>query len=146
MLEVHVLEPSEVYIMDGGALLFPWTAHRMDKMVQYMQKRQDGSSFDLSTSRLGQMTSVEHFLACATFPSQEENTKHMAMSAHERTGPISTSGSAAWRSRPRRSRRSVRACARRGTRAFQVKGSAEEKTVFLVQGIPGLEFQGVCVL
>ncbi|CAJ1339700.1 unnamed protein product [Effrenium voratum] len=40
----HVTTP--VYIMDGGALLFPWTAHRMDKMVQYMQKRQDWTNLN----------------------------------------------------------------------------------------------------
>ena len=32
---------SEVYILDDGVLMLPWTAHRMDKMLQYMLKRED---------------------------------------------------------------------------------------------------------
>jgi hypothetical protein len=30
-----------VYILDDGVLMLPWTAHRMDKMLQYMLKRED---------------------------------------------------------------------------------------------------------
>eukprot|EP00438_Fugacium_kawagutii_P016144 Skav207700 [mRNA] locus=scaffold3057:221072:223029:- [translate_table: standard] len=37
--ELHVNPP--VYILDDGVLMLPWTAHCMDKMLQYMLRRQD---------------------------------------------------------------------------------------------------------
>eukprot|EP00913_Durusdinium_trenchii_P006605 g6204.t1 len=37
--DLHMQPP--VYLLDDGVLLLPWTAHRMDRMLQSMKKRQD---------------------------------------------------------------------------------------------------------
>lgn len=42
--DFHVRPP--VYILDGGLLMLPWTAHSMAEMVKYMSKREDWTNLN----------------------------------------------------------------------------------------------------
>ena len=46
----------EVYLLDDGVLLLPWTAHRMDRMLQSMKKRQVRGGIGTIGGFLGQKT------------------------------------------------------------------------------------------
>eukprot|EP00435_Cladocopium_sp_Y103_P069706 s151_g33.t2 len=50
--DLHVNPP--VYILDDGVLMLPWTAHRMDKMLQYMLKREDWTNVNAVQRCIGE--------------------------------------------------------------------------------------------
>lgn len=50
--DLHANPP--VYILDDGVLMLPWTAHRMDKMLQYMLKREDWSNLNAVERCIGE--------------------------------------------------------------------------------------------
>eukprot|EP00434_Breviolum_minutum_P009024 symbB.v1.2.007947.t1/scaffold493.1/size196183/9 len=50
--DLHAKPP--VYILDDGVLMLPWTAHRMDKMLQNMKKRQDWTNVNVLQKCVGE--------------------------------------------------------------------------------------------